>query len=198
MTLEEAKKRADRYQAAAQAIVEHYRFEKIFGSLGKFEYEGSYRYKLMVKPDIDAHVYADEIDKEKVADIARQYLLRDDMIRVLVMDHRIHSKTLEPRPGFPQGVYFGLRWAWEGELWNLDLWIFPQSEKKDPEFFVENWHKQLTPEQHDDILLLKHQLKEASLYNVEFHSVDVYRAVVNDGIKTVEEIKGWRKTHPFH
>ncbi len=148
----------------------------------------------MVKPDVDLYIISPSPDVASLADITREVTVEDGVVRVTVSNFTKNSSG----PGKPRGLYFGLRGDIDGTIWNLDCWITGAEDRLDPENFGKDWHQRLTKRQHDAILLLKHQLTEQGRYPGFIRSADIYRAVMNDGIQTVEAMEEWKRVHPYY
>ncbi len=200
ITLKEAKQRQDGLQKQAKALLEHFQIIEKLKPLGEVGLYGSYLYGLMVQPDIDIEVSTDHPDLDDVSTVAQFYIKNERINRVMVTSKYLsrHDGT----PGRPPGIYLGISPYWEGREWNLDIWIMPPQNKLDQENFPSNWHAKLTDKQRESILLLKYNLSQQRRYpgtkDGQFLSADIYRAVMNDGVKSIEELDDWRKTHPYY
>ena len=150
-----------------------------------------------MKPDIDLHIYNDEPDFSVATKIAQKMLDFPGVVRLRVVNTYVNK----PKAGEPKGHYLGIKLQFEDKLWNIHAWVIRPEDKTEPEMFPRDWYKQLTQEQHETILLIKHQLKEAGRYGGttgdKFASADVYRAVMKDGITHIDQLTEWRETHPY-
>jgi len=84
----------------------------------------------------------------------------------------------------------------ENNIWRLDL-IFFKSDSQyigKAEKIVENINKIKTLEQKNDILRLKHKLKKK---NIDFKGIEVYKAVFEKKIKTIEEFIMWKNNEEY-
>jgi hypothetical protein len=168
---------------------------------GTVQVQGSFLYGLMVKRDIDIYVLIDEYDLAKVADYAHKLIVSEKIGKTSVDNMRMERVLIK---GVPNGHYLGLNVPFEGSMWNFDIWFVKKEDLIDQSNFPLGWENKLSQEQRDSILFLKHNLSEIKLYPHSskvagsFASADVYRAVMNDGIKTIDELQEWRKTHPFY
>ncbi len=101
-----------------------------------------------------------------------------------------------PQLGQPKGIYLGIKYDFEGSLWNFDIWVMSPENELGAEFYP---LERISPNLKDTILLLKYRLKEMSLYPGStkipgsFSSADLYRAVMRDGIRDMEELIKWRQ-----
>jgi hypothetical protein len=90
------------------------------------------------------------------------------------------------------GLYWQLRYRHSAselrDVWKIAMWLLaedhPGPRSAD---LVEPMRKVLTPETRMAIL----QLKEATLGHEHIHSIDIYRAVLEAGVRTVSEFEEW-------
>ena len=77
------------------------------------------------------------------------------------------------------------------EIWNLDLWFFDLETISKAEAYCENIMKMVkqTPEIQEHIIRIKQELQKRGLYGFEqYSSMDVYRAVLEQGITDTDEL----------
>ncbi len=193
ITLEEAKKQARQYQDTADKLLQKYPIEQMLSEIGEFDLDGSYLYGWMVQPDIDPGVFIDKPDIDKVTEFVTKIMRLDGLIKANIVNYSKYP----PSPGKPKGIYLGLKIDFMDELWNFDIWFVNKADMLDTKFFYKGWHKNVTQEQADSIILLKFQLKELGIYGKEFYSADVYRAVLKDGVRDIEQLRMWRQENSY-
>lgn len=147
---------------------------------------GSVAMNLLVKHlDIDIHVYSAGITEASsfaiVADLAKDQRIKE--IRCI------------------NGLYTDERCiAWHaiyedevGDKWQIDMIHIEAGTKYDGFFerMSRRINELLTAEQRDAILRLKYETPE----NEEIYGVEYYQAVMDDGVRTVEEMREWVKMH---
>lgn len=200
ITLGEAKRRQAELQARGQRLLDSFDIVDQLSLIGEIEIQGSFAAGLMVKPDIDIYVLNESPSLRAVADLARDITMLDGTVRAMTVNFLVNS----PDPGTPKGVYLGVRRLFEGEVWNFDIWVISPYERLDLENFPSQWYAKLTPVMHDAALLMKYQLTEQGLYprsskvKGSIASAEIYRAVMNDGIKTTYDLKEWQKSHSYY
>lgn len=200
ITLGEAKRRQAELQARGQRLLDSFDIVDQLSLIGEIEIQGSFAAGLMVKPDIDIYVLNESPSLRAVADLAREITMLDGTVRVMTVNFLVNSSD----PGTPKGVYLGVRRLFEGEVWNFDIWVISPNERLDLENFPPQWHTKLTPAMHDAALLMKYQLTEQGLYprsskvKGSIASAEIYRAVMNDGIKSTDDLKEWQKSHSYY
>lgn len=75
-----------------------------------------------------------------------------------------------------------------GELWNVDLWFFDKETIHKAEKYCDVILAKATQKQKELIIKIKHELIARGLYSFEqYNSMDVYKAVLEDGVQDVEE-----------
>ena len=135
---------------------------------------GSYRMDIMAWNDIDIDVRNDGMNLEKL------YALTNYVL-----------KTFHPVWFHGWEAYIG------GELWNFDIWFFDEETITKAEQFCGGISEKLTdaPEKKAVIVQIKRDLIARGLYSFEqYHSMDVYRAVLELGMTSAEEmIREYRK-----
>jgi hypothetical protein len=135
-----------------------------------------------------------------IADLARELIVEGKTESTQVVTRHLDNPR---RRGVPKGVYMSLKPDYRQRRWNFDIWFHTLAGRVDAAAFGPGWHKELTPSQRDIILLLKWNLQEMGRYPhtqtnpASFGSADIYRAVLNDGVQTIEGLDQWRRTHPF-
>lgn len=195
ITLSEAKRQQDQLQAQGKQLLSEFDLAMFVKPIGQLILEGSFTYGLMVKPDIDARIYSDEPSVDVVSNLLKPAAMNPLMKRTMLVDYT----TFTPSKGMPVGIYLGLRYLFEDVLWNFDIWVIRPADELGREFHSMT---ALTPDQRDQILLLKYQLNERGLYPGNsrspdsFSSADLYRAVLRDGAVDLQSLKQWRADRP--
>lgn len=201
ISIAEAHAKQDAMQAQGQRLLESLNLVERLKGFGEVHIQGSFLYGLMVKEDIDMYVLVDEYDLEEVAELAKQLIIETKAGKVAVDNTRTDRVAI---PGVPKAYYMGLKPSFENVMWNFDIWFVKEQDLIDQQNFPLGWEKKLSQEQRDAIIFLKANLKEQKLYPHSskipgsYASADVYRAVMNDSVKTVDELHEWRKTHPYY
>lgn len=142
---------------------------------------------LMKHRDIDLHIYTDEL---------------------VIADSFSAMARLAQHPGIREVTYKNLirteeecmEWhAWyedeERNRWQLDLIHIRKGSLYDGvvEKVTEAVRQKLTPETKEAILRIKYELLE----KVEFSGLQVYRAVLSGGVRSLLEFWKWHADHPF-
>ena len=107
-----------------------------------------------------------------------------------VMDafHPVWYEAREETDGGAKTVWFqGFEAMIDGEKWNFDLWFFDRESIEKAETLCDDIAARATPAQRESITEMKRGLLARGLYSFEkFRSMDVYRAVLEENIQTIE------------
>lgn len=140
---------------------------------------GSLRMDMMAWNDIDIDIENDGMDLEKLYRLTR-----------FVMDafHPVWYEAREEADGEGKTVWFqGFEAMIDGEKWNFDLWFFDRETIGKAEALCDGIAARATPAQRESITEMKRGLLARGLYSFEkFRSMDVYRAVLEENIQTIE------------
>ena len=194
MTLEEAKSNAAQLKSDAEELLDKFEIKRRFSPLGEVELRGSVLYGLMVRYDLDFNIYSDDPKIEKAAEVAKDLLTIPDLYAVQVNNHYVVPPTL----GKPKGIYIGIKPYFKSNVWVIDGWYLKREDALDQVEFGTEWWKEITLEQKDTMLLLKATLNEQGRYAKEFVSAEIYRAVKDDGVETIDQLEVWRQSHQPH
>lgn len=141
---------------------------------------GSYRMDVMTWNDLDIYV---ENDKIQLKDV---YLLMHKIFE------RFQPKWFEGKEAIENGhnyYFIGFETNILEELWNLDIWFFNKTLIKNTEEYCDNLAKQIhkSPILYDALININQDLIKAGCYGTQFASVDVYKAVIEDNVVSVED-----------
>ena len=164
----------------------------LFGELSKYGEVhpiGSYRMDIMAWNDIDIDVQNDGMSLEKLYALTRY---------VLEAFHPVWYEAKEEVTDEGKTVWFhGWEAVIDGELWNFDIWFFDTETIRKAEEFCDGISEKLAaePEKKELVTQIKRELIGRGLYSHErFCSMDVYRAVLDCGMTSAEEmVREYRK-----
>ncbi len=170
-------------QKKANEVLEKLDILNILSSYGKPEIVGSLSSGLMTWKDIDIEL-TNGIDEEKYWGIVKKLFHTEGYKRLNVIDFR---KSVNPNS--PKGLHICIsdyEYNGEKDLWKIDIWFLePRKEENFHKWLLEN----LKEEHRLPILEIKSQITSNPKYKYEIFSVDVYKAVIEDGIKNLEDFK---------
>jgi uncharacterized membrane protein len=109
-------------------------------------------------------------------DILNKLILKDQFRGYLFYDF-----TKRRRQGFPKGYYIGLKTKFNDNGWKIDLWFLNKVRQA---AFLPTLRQ--IGDNKATILKLKYQVLEK---NLKIPSIDIYKAVIQRGIKDINKIK---------
>ena len=174
-------------QEQAQAVVARRHLLEILSGSGRPEFVGSYRMGLMVWPDLDITVVTPGTPDLDAALAAVPRLMKEAGARKLnIDDHRSGD-----RPGLPAGIYLGPDLVHDGIAWQVDIWLMDEAAARDRLAFTDRIVARLTDERRRAILAIKQVAAASDVYHRGVSSVDIYTAVLDDGVASPEEFVAW-------
>lgn len=188
MTIEELLKKQDELQKEGKQLLEKIGLIGFISKFGKHEIVGSMASGLMVRPDIDVELIADEINDEDYWETVKFiFYIKDIYHSVYIQDFRKSQN-----PNTPKGLYIGTKIDNDGKEWKIDLWFI--SPRKPGAENYNDWIKdKLTNSNRGIILKIKNEIYKNPKYAKEIFSIDIYKAVIENGIKDLESFKEYLK-----
>jgi hypothetical protein len=175
----EAKRDAENILADLDLVCKWQRF-------GRPVLVGAFAYDLMVNPDIDMEIYCPDLKVEHGFQVLGECAL----------NHRItKARFSNELAGRDNALYWQLRYKQDnGTEWKIDMWSAPKDyDLPRSEHFVGPMQAALTSGTRKAILELKERRAEDS--DLQCPSIDLYRAVLDDGVRTADELHMWLKSH---
>lgn len=141
---------------------------------------GSYQMDMMAWNDLDIDIENDGMSRSKLYRLTGQ---------ILETFHPCWYEAKEERTPEGKTVWFhGFEAMVGGELWNMDLWFFDWGTIEAAERYCDGISQSAAASQREQIIYIKRELIKRGLYSYDkFHSTDVYRAVLEMGIKNTDE-----------
>lgn len=166
-------------EKASAILQEHHLLEQL-KKIGTPHIIGSFRMDMMAWNDIDIDIENDGMCLEKLYPLTAY---------ILESFHPTWYEAKEEKDGDGKTVWFhGFEAVIDGELWNFDLWFFDRETIEKAEAFCDGIASTATAEQKEAIVALKRELLARGLYSFEkFHSMDVYKAVLEQGIRDISD-----------
>lgn len=172
-------------QAAADAAAADLSIDAVLGTLGEPVRVGSSAFGLMVWPDLDVTVVCARLAVPLVAALGQRLAVHP---RVRQVVFRNDSRDWNTDPGYPDGLYLGLRYRGQtGEDWKVDIWFVDEPDRQPDLAHLRSLPPRLTDETRLAILRVKAAMWDQPGYG----SCDVYAAVLDHGVRTVEEFRAW-------
>ena len=172
--------KSDEIKVNADRILYEFGLLKKLEEVGKTHIIGSYRMNMMAWNDLDIDIENQNISQEKLYEMT---------IFILNRFHPVWYEGKEEINDKGKKIWFlGFETMITGDLWNVDLWFFDRETIANTEAFYDNITKNATQAQKDAVIKIKKCLIAKGLYSDEkYKSIDVYRAVMEKDVKTIEE-----------
>lgn len=169
----------DRKSEADKLLYEYGLFQQL-ENIGKPHIIGSYRMNMMAWNDLDIDIENDAMSLDKL------YALSAFILHTF---RPVWYEAKEEVNVEGKRVWFhGFETTITGELWNVDLWFFDKETIFNAENYCDGIVNHTSQAQKDVIVSIKRELIARGLYSFEqYKSMDVYKAVLENHIKNVEE-----------
>lgn len=179
--------RAERLRSAAASVVRHLGLMERLAELGRPVPVGAMAYDVMTRPDIDIEVYS-----------ASPGILASFAVMARIAEipgvRRIRFANALDEPD--QGLYWGIRYrAPDADApmeWSVDIWLLPDDHPgPKASDLVAPMQAAMTPEIRLAIVCLKAQLADRT----DVHGIDIYRAVIDGHVRSVDAFDRWFEVH---
>ena len=146
---------------------------------GKPHLIGSYRMDMMAWNDLDIDVENDEMSLARLHELTAY---------VLNTFHPVWYEAKEEVTDEGNTVWFhGFEAIIDGELWNVDIWFFNRETIDRAERYCDRIAETANAAERAAVIQIKQELIARKLYGFDqFHSTQVYEAVLEKHILTVE------------
>ena len=176
--------RAQRRRCRALELVDSLHYLERWGRLGDTELVGSVRHGLVVAHDIDVEVTVPALDVAATFAVVAEIALDPAVLRALYRNQSADRGWLY----WELGVRLD-----GGEEWTIETYV------SGPRDSYAGWSAELA-RSFDRVLTEEHrrsilELKEALADDPDYRAMDVYRGVVEGGVRTVKEFEAWRAVH---
>lgn len=189
ITIEELLTEQARLHRQADKMLDETGIISIFAKYGKLSpIGGSYSYGLMVYPDLDMDILANNVTKQQASALAGELIALKFVRKVSSVDN-VHFTA--KRPGMPKGYWFGIEIPFADDKWNIDLWLQKHQWAKDFDDEFDDYKSRLSgisPDQRAAILSIKYQLIRLGKYGtLGCMSFNIYDAVLDKGVLSLED-----------
>lgn len=180
MTPDDLIKQQDELQKEGKEVLEKLGILKVLSKFGKPKTVGSFESGLMTWRDIDIEIEK-EIEDKEYWETVNELFYDDTGLKYLTLIDFRNSKN----PNTPKGLYIGIKYWLESREWKIDVWFISPRKQR-----VENyndWIKDKLNDQNRKIILgIKSQVQDNPKYRKSIFSVDIYKAVIENGVKDLE------------
>lgn len=178
-------------RAAAHALIGRLGLEPALTELGRPQLVGSLALGVAVFRDVDLTVAVPRLDadcRERVAVLGGRLAVHAD---VRVINWRNDTGRWNTDPGYPDGLYLGIEAAAPDEpSWTFDLWFVDEPDRQPDLDHLRTLAPRLDAESRRAIVAIKRELTTAAGRPRGF---DVYRAVLDHGVRTAADFTAWRE-----
>jgi hypothetical protein len=183
--MSEAEKLSKVIKKEANRLLTEIELFKLLRQFGDVDLGGSYSYDLMVDRDLDFGLAVGEVSPELREGLAKKFTGKPWVYKFSLVD-RVNFKP-HTNPGAPRGLFLGLIIFFEGEYWNIDIWIMVAKHVgKDA---LAKRMERVTKKQKEIMLQIKYELL-ISDKKQKGSSAEIYKAVMDKGVEsTVDYLK---------
>lgn len=178
---------------AAEGVYADLGLAELLAKIGTSAIVGSAALSLMVRRDLDVDVSCRRLDGATVSAVAAVggQLASHAAVRTVTFRNDCGSWNQEP-DAYPDGLYLGVGCrARSGDMWTLDIWFVDQPERQPSTMHLTTLGPRLTDETRAAIIAIKKSWADRPEYGTTFKSLDVYRAVLDDGVRSPARFETW-------
>lgn len=182
----------DALRAEAEGVYRELRLEKLLADVGTPTIVGSAALGLMARRDLDLDVVCERLDDAAVAAVAAigARLATQPHVRLVTFRNDSGAWNREP-DAYPDGLYLGVECVSAGANWNLDIWFLDEPERQPSTAHLTTLRPRLTDESRAAIIEIKRAWADRPEYGTTVKSFDVYRAVLDDGVRDPARFETW-------
>lgn len=188
MTISGLVQRQEDLQGEAGAVNSDLRLEELLADVGDPVWVGSAALGLMVRRDLDVTVVCPALGAAVLEAVTQIGARLAGHPRVWKVDFRNDTGHWNTDSAYPDGLYLGVRYRSDPERdWNLDVWFVDEPDRQPDLAHVRSLPARLTPENRAVILEIKDAWADRPEYGVSVRGSDIYRSVLDDGVRTLEQ-----------
>ncbi|GGN63678.1 hypothetical protein GCM10011579_032290 [Streptomyces albiflavescens] len=183
----------DALRAEAEGVYRDLQLDEVLADVGTPTIVGSAALGLMVRRDLDIDVACERLDDAVVAAVAAvgARLATHPRVRLVTFRNDCGAWNREP-DAYPDGLYLGVECrASSGAIWNLDVWFLDKPDRRPSTAHLTTLRPRLTDESRAAIIEIKRAWADRPEYGTSVRSFDVYRAVLDDGIRDPARFETW-------
>ena len=180
MTPDELEKQQKELQAEGREVLEKLQLIPFLSKFGTPNIVGSFALGLMTWPDIDIELVKD-INEDEYWQTVHYIFEKENLKNITIMDYRTSDN-----PNTPKGLYIAIQYyGKQKDPWKIDIWFMSP---RDPDGEnLNEWIKDSLKEEHRlPILEIKHAISSDPKYRKQIFSVDIYKAVIEKGIRDLD------------
>lgn len=179
----------DALQAEARAVELDLQLEQRLSPIGQLFRVGSAALGLMVWRDLDLTVVCPRL---AVGPVAAMGARLTEHPRVWRVEFRNDTGGWNTDPRYPDGLYLGVGYRSVADHdWKLDIWFVDEPARQPDLAHLRTIPAQLAPNTREAILIIKSAWASQPEYGKSVKSFDIYTAVLQDGVRTLDEFQEW-------
>ncbi|MFE9820537.1 hypothetical protein [Streptomyces sp. NBC_00236] len=181
-------------RAEAEGVYRELRLDKLLADVGTPSIVGTAALGLMVRRDLDLDLdgVCERLDDAAVVAVAAVGARLATQPHVRLVTFRNDSGAWNREPDvYPDRPYLGVECISSGATWNLDIWFLDEPERQPSTARLTTLLPRLTDESRAAIIEIKPAWADRSGYGTTVKSFDVYRAVLDDGVRDPARFETW-------
>ncbi|MEU9604905.1 hypothetical protein [Streptomyces sp. NPDC048057] len=182
----------DALRAEAEGVCRELGLDGLLAGVGAPMVVGSAALGVMVRRDLDLDVACERLDAAAVAAVAAvgARLATHPQVRQVTFRNDCGAWNQEPET-YPNGLYLGVECVSSGATWNLDVWFLDEPERQPSTAHLTTLRPRLTDETRAAVVAIKRAWADRPEYGTTVKSFDVYRAVLDDGVRDPAQFETW-------
>lgn len=178
-------------QKEAKVILQNKTLWEPFWKKGKIIPCGSYDLGLLVYGDLDVYFESNDPGEEGAFAESMQRAALCKQVKTIRFERDFHLRE----PKVPKGLYLQFKFDNGVRVWQIDIWSVGKTQQEAVLKEHEARKAKLTPQMRELILTFKHALMQDKGKTPSFAGFYVYQAVLEEGLKDIDEIKAYLVKH---
>ena len=196
--MDEVLRRAEERRRRALDVIETLGLFERWSRYGSPVIVGSVRLGLVVALDIDMHIYTDAPRIEHGFSVMSKLAVLPGVWKIYFSNELDARACTNERAREHQGLYWQIRYRDQiGDVWKVDNWLMAWDHPHAhwAEEFADAMQKALTDQTRRTILEIKEALLSADVEPRARAGIDIYRAVLEGGVRRPSEFTQWIAEH---
>lgn len=185
----------------ADEMLNEFQLVERLRKFGEVRLHGAYEMDLMTWPEIDVWLLNSDVKSEMTWQMIGDLACVVPPTHVHVVNQLDHSLSMTP----PDSITIDYRFIWRNVEWKLDICVGSYQRHIGGLAYLDQVKPQLMPEKREAILAIKQLATASPVYRKsrwkyvngrsQFKSIDIYRAVLVDGVRTPREFADYLWRH---
>lgn len=174
----------------ADELLRNHKVLETLQKFGEIKFTGSYELDLMYKKDIDITLINDKITIADFTLLGKELIDKLNTPSVYYRNTRITAVDKRPENALYWGINTGEWWL---DIWAMNIKVYQRAEK-----YIKEIKSKLTNQNKIIILQLKSELLKSNSYGKSFGSREIYDAVLNNNVSSVQAFEEYVKVKAHH